>query len=270
MAVRAGVLAMAVLFAGCGDSGDTSGADGDSDTDSDTDTDTDTGDGGGGETETTPQELTLHMVDAGGSPLSGVRVNFCNTTGCRTTTTAADGLAYYDNVLLTPYSLEPLPVDGSGLATPYVPLQFATDEVKEFTLVMPPLGAGTVLGASQEVDIDGLLLTVSLAAIEAPPFSDPPTEIAGVRVDPTALPPIALPGTVLGVWYLSPFNYTAPSGLAARFDNTFGLTDGATAHVYVGSYDAFDWVDGGEVTAAGGYLTGASIPLLSTVVLIQD
>ncbi len=263
--MRGVALAIGLAFTGCG--GDEDGGDTDSTTPTDSETDTG-GDPTGGTT--TPQALSVTLRDPAGAGMGGINVNFCNAAGCRSGPTAADGSISFDNVELVPYALEPIAAEGSGLATPLVPLTFAADEVKAFDLVVPPLGPASPLGSTSEEEFQGLFVTVGAAGIQEPAFHEPATEIAGVLADPAAWPPINLPGTVLAVWYLAPFNYAAPAGLPTRITNSYGLADGATAHVYVGSYDDFAWLDGGTVTAGGGFLTGASLPLLSTVVLIQE
>ncbi len=267
MVVRRVGLVLLLATAACGDKG----SDDDLPDDTDADGATDTGEGEGGGGATTPQSLTVTLTDPAGAPRAGVSIKFCNLAGCRYGDTTAEGIASFSNVELVPYSLEPVPPADSGLATPYIPITFAPDETKVLTIVMPPLDASMPLAAPTELEVDGLLVTVGADdLVPNDAFSEPATELAGVQVDAAAWPPIGLPGTVLAVWYLEPFDYGAPAGLPTRFDNTFGLADGETAHVWVGSYSAFDWIDGGVVTAEGAYLTGASLPLLSTVVLVRE
>jgi hypothetical protein len=119
----------------------------------------------------------------------------------------------------------------------------------------------------------GIRVTVGQGELEPPsPFDPAPTEITGAAV-PQALwvPTDGISGTVLGQWFLGPFDTPASAGLPIAFDDAWTLGDGATLRVYVGSYEASAWLDAGTVTSAGGVLSGdAELPLLSTVLLVQE
>ena len=76
---------------------------------------------------------------------------------------------------------------------------------------------------------------------------------------------------MLAQWLLSPFDHHAAAGLPVRVANTYGLADGATVRVWVGSYELSQWVDAGTLTAGSEWLEGAAtLPLVSTVLLVEE
>lgn len=229
-------------------------------------------------TGTTPTLGTARLQgtvrDAGGT-LSGLQLRLCRGAVCRNGTTDAGGGFDFGQVPEQWHSFEVVPASGSGLATTLVPLSFAVDEVRTLDIVMQPLDAPSALGATAADHPTGAGLTLTLAAddLEPPLFVDPATAVAGVRVPEAEQVPVdGIPGTVVAMWYLSPFDHHAvdPAGIPARITDEWGLTDGQTLRVYVGSYEASAWLDAGLATASGGELTGAALPLLSTVIAVQE
>ncbi|MBX2800573.1 MAG: carboxypeptidase-like regulatory domain-containing protein [Myxococcales bacterium] len=256
------------------------GCTGDTETDKTDTSEEQTGDTGGTdgvdptvEPADTSAFLSGTVTDESGAPMPDVNIRFCNAGGCRVADTDAAGAYTFDEVLVEWHALEMRPpLDSEGLATTYVPVAFATDQTRSVDVVMPRLDAATPLPASTPAWIDageGLSLQVAADMLEAPTFEDPATDLAGVRLDETWYPVIDLEGTVVAMWYLSPFEHHAQDGIPARLDNLYELADGQQLEVYVGSYNERRWIPSGTVTAQGKELVGdVSLDYTSTVLLV--
>lgn len=264
-----------VLATACTDTGTadkTSATTGDtstSPTDSATDTDSPTDPG--------PVAALNGVVTLDGAPLPGADTRLCRGSQCRYATSDAAGFYSFTGLPPSSYSLEIAPAAGSGLATLFVPLDLLGDTERVIDLRMYAYDDVTPLGAAeQEFPVGtGLTVTLSESAIEpAQAIAEPATEVGGVRVPVEGwLPFDGITGTVLGVWYVDPFDFVsvAPTGLPARFDNEWKLPEATALDVYVGSYELSDWVSAGTATVAKGGLTleGAALPLIGTVILVQ-
>jgi hypothetical protein len=262
----------AVLLAACAgtsadddDTNDTDTTPGTSDTSTPGDTDVDP---------VEPQSLTGTLLESdGATPLVGWSVKFCNVIGCRIDESDTSGVVEYTDVVILPYSLEPVPPEGSDWATMNFPYTFEPNEDKVLTLVQQELGPLTTLtGTPVEIELgDGLWVTIGSGDLEPPALHDPATTAGGVAVPQADWPTIDdVTGTVLAVWYTHPFDYSAPNGLPVRIEGNLGLGEGASVDLLVGSYSHFAWLEAGSLTVTGGELVGsAELPLLSTVIAVQ-
>jgi hypothetical protein len=231
---------------------------------------TDTGGSTGTDPLPAPQALIGTLHDVSGNGIAATLM-LCNAAFCLQGESDASGSFEIDGAATTPYAFEPQPPE--PLAVTLIPMVFAADEQKHIDVIVPALDASHPLGATPtELELgDGLFVTVGKNDLAPPSFEQPATTAAGVRTPDDAIPPIeVVTGTPLAVWYTAPFNYTAENGLPFRIENTFGLADGDTAEVYVGSYDDHAWVDVGVVTVTDGYLSGpGKLPKLSTILLVK-
>lgn len=247
-------------------------ADGDADADTDADADGDADSDADADTEPATASIVGTVTGPSG-PLAAANLRFCRGALCRNGVTDGAGSFTFEAVPSDWHSLEVVAAPGSPLATILVPLNFAADEHRVIGLVALPLGPASALGPTVEHAMgDGLFVTLGSADIEPPRFIDPATEVAGVRLPDLAFTPTdGITGTTLAMWYLSPFDHHAvdAAGLPVRIVNDFGLAEGATVQVYVGSYELSQWVDAGTATVSGADLVGASLPLLSTVLVVQ-
>ncbi len=214
------------------------------------------------------------LRDSAGTALEEMDIRFCRGSACRTANTDATGTFTFDDVEVDWHSFEAVPPEGSGLATVFFPLGFATDQARDLDVTIPTLDPQIELPATAaEFTLgEGLMLTVGTDDIQEPDFVDPATHAAGVRVDGANWPPVDREGSVVAMWYLVPFDHHATNdGLPIRFDNgPLGLTEGATYQLWVGSYSDATWVDAGQVTESGGLLEGdAKLPMISTVALVE-
>jgi hypothetical protein len=264
------------IFAGCAGSGGDSSP-GDKSGDTGTGPVTESG-GSGADTDTTVPTYTGVLdgtLTAAGAPVADTPLRLCRGTLCRNTNSAADGTYEYDAVPPVWHSFEAVPGPESGFATPFVPLLFTEGQHRTVDLHLLPYDDVSPLGVDpQELPAGrGLYITAGLGDLEPPLFEADATEISGVRVDDPGdqVPLDGISGTLLAMWYVDPFDHTAvlPGGLPIRIDDEWGLADGATLEVYVGNYEQSAWLDAGTVTAYGGSLTGASLPNIATVILVQ-
>ena len=94
--------------------------------------------------------------------------------------------------------------------------------------------------------------------------------MAGARLTEAQWPQIDLDGTVIDIWYVSPFEFHAKPLMPVRFANDRTFEDGTILQVWNGSYDAQRWLLAGTVTAKGAWLEGdAELTVTSTVLLVQ-
>ncbi len=229
------------------------------------------------DTQTTTLDLSASLagslVDPAGAPVAAAQILFCRGVLCRTGDTDASGTFSFDEVEVAWHSLEIRPPN-SDQAYVFAPVRFDTDQARAIDLIMPDIDPATPLQATAtEIEMGaGLFVTVGSADLEPPLLVDPATEVAGVLLDPAWwVPTDDVAGTVLAQWSVKPFDHVAPNGLPIRIENTFGLADGTTTRVWVGSYADSAWLDAGTLTAAGGWLEGdARLPLTSTVLLVQE
>ncbi len=232
---------------------------------------------GPGTTHSTTEDVSAGLtgtVTGPDGPMEGVNVRFCRGLLCRNAQTEASGVYVYDQVAVAQYALEIVPPAGSGLTTACLPLTFASGEQRVVDLELLPHDPPSRLGSAREDHATGagLYLTLSADDLATPDFEDPATEVAGVAVPDSAWGPVdGITGTVLGMWYLEPFNYPAadPGGIPARFTDAWSTTEGTTLEVYVAQYPDGIWVSAGTASPEGGDLVGASLPFLSTVLLVQ-
>ncbi len=220
-----------------------------------------------------PQALSGTVLDDARAPLVGWNVKFCNSIGCRIDESDANGAFEYLDVVILPYSLEPVPPEGSGFATMNFPYTFDPNEEKVVTLVQQPLGPlATLTAAAAEIEMGaGLWVTIGSGDLEPPALYDPATTAGGVSVPQADWPTIDdVTGTVLAVWYLHPYNYAAPNGLPVRIAGDLGLAEGAMVDLLVGSYSDFAWLEAGSLTVIGGELVGsAELPVVTTTIAVQ-
>jgi len=232
-----------------------------------TDTDTDTVPG---EDRSAALGGTIATLDG---PYADVALRLCRGSACRNATSDASGAYHYAEVAVDWFSFEVVPPSGSGYATPFAPLEFHTDEARVVDVIMLRHDPASSLGATaaEHETGDGLFVTAGVADLVPPLLAEPATEVSGVIVPEAQRVPVdGITGTVLGMWYVEPFNYAAANGgLPARFEDAWGLADGTELEVYVGSYDESAWLPAGTATVSGGQITGAALPLLSTVILVQ-
>ncbi len=210
------------------------------------------------------------ISDAAGAPMSDVQLKLCRGLQCRNGATDGSGAFTFDDVQVDWYSFEAVPPE--GYATLLVPLQFTEDQERSLAFVMHELDATSPMPSSAtEVEMgEGLHITLSAGVLEPPLFVDPSDTVAGVRVPAADWLPMDAGGTVIDMWYVAPFDHHATNdGLPVRFDNLWGLKDGVSYEVWVGSYEDSEWLNAGSVTVSGAELSGdAKLPLLSTMGLV--
>lgn len=214
-------------------------------------------------------DVTGSVVDSTGAAIEGALIRFCRGALCLDGQTDATGAFGFEDVLAAPTSLEVLTPDGGGYATAFAPIELEEDTPRAVTVTLLMPDAPSALGetAAWHAVGTGLRIEAAAADIEPPLFVDPATEVAGVFVPAAAHPPLDGLENVLGVWFVGPFDHHAPNGLPVEIDNSFGLGEGDTAHLWVGDYATSEWIDAGTLTNTGDVLSGTTLPLLSTVVL---
>lgn len=242
--------------------------------DTDTGTDTDTNTTGNTDTATGPvAQFEGTVVDASGTPVDGLPLKLCIGSLCRQGETKGGGGFDFVDIEADWHSFEVVPPVGSPLATTLVPLVFDENEERSLTVTVLELGPSSAMPSTPtEVTVaEGLYVTLSGDDLEPPLFVEPATEVAGVRVPDGQRVPVDEPGTIIDMWYVAPFDHHATNGgLPVRFDNLWGLGEGETYEVWVGSYEDSAWLNAGTVTVSGSELVGdALLPVMSTIVLVD-
>jgi hypothetical protein len=215
-------------------------------------------------------------VQGPSGPVQDAQLRLCRGALCRNGATGQDGSFAFENIPDEWHSFEVIPLEGSGLATVFLPLLFAEDQARTLNLTALPHDAPSALEPSPEEHSVGLGLyvTVGEGELEPPLFQEETTEIFGVRVpQENWVPTDEVQGTVLAQWFVGPFDHhSVPAeGLPIRIDDEWGTAEGAdNFRVYVGSYIDSAWLDAGQATHSGGSFTGPALPLLSTVILVQE
>jgi hypothetical protein len=155
----------------------------------------------------------------------------------------------------------------------FVPLPLQSEEVKALDVTLLELGDDKTLpGTAHEVEIvPGFFVNIGSDIIELPFGSVVTDLVSGVFVPEEHRPPVALEGTVIGMWYLEPYDATAEDGLAIRILDEWSTAQDTTYEVKVASYAHYSWLDAGSLTlGADGFFTGdAKLPVVSTVVLLD-
>ena len=247
----------------------------DADTDSDTDTDTDA-DGDADTDSGPPATATLDGVvtDVAGNSIEDARVNVCRDV-CKYVFTDGAGAYAFSKLEAWTASFYVIPPKGSSYAYPIVPVTLADKEQRTIDMVLLDLDAAAPLpDAPQEVEVvEGVYLTVGASVLEPVQFTELGDVIAGVEVPAKWRPPIELTGTVIDMWYLTPFEAEAAEGLPIRLVNAWGLEAGTTYEVWSASTALeYSWLDAGTLTVTedGKMLEGdARIPILTNIVLIN-
>lgn len=236
------------------------------DTDTDVPTDTDIDDTGVVGPRT---EVSGVVLDLDGDPVVDAQIRFCRGALCLNGTTDAAGAFGFESVQAFPHSFEVIGPNAT-YATGFAAVTLQEDVPKALTMYLPTLGTPSPLQATATWHDVAPGLRVELAAsdLETPPFLDDATEIAGARVPVDRFPTYDGISDVKAMWYLEPFDYPVPAGAPLEITNDFGAIDGETYRVWVGSYEASEWLDAGTLTVTAGVLTGAAeLPLISTIAL---
>jgi hypothetical protein len=219
-----------------------------------------------------PPGLELELLDYAGEPGASWDVSLLAPTLDLMLTTDAQGRVVVEDLLPGNYALHPYAPE--GLATPLGLLSLEEGERQEVLLQVPLLDLLAVLGeAPAYVQVGaGLQVQAARGELVPAPFAPEVDALAGVRVDPERWPPLdGLAAEPLAVWYLDPFDATAPSGLPVRVTEPLGLLPGERARVWVASYPTATWLDAGALVSDGATLTGeALLPRLSTVVVTRE
>lgn len=208
------------------------------------------------------------VLDTNGDPVDGVSANLCHDI-CRVANTGADGVYLFENVQNCPQALD-VPNGGDAYATPITILDFEDKEVREITITMVEHGGWMSTPTnSTEVEIaTGLFVTVGVDDLSLL-FSDV-DQLAGAAVSEAHYLPVDVPGEIIAMYHLEPFDAEAVPSMPVRVANTFGLKDGETVEVWTASYHKFEWVNGGTLTASGDWLEGdAALEVVSTTALIK-
>lgn len=230
-----------------------------------------------GSTNTVPlsANLTGTITDPEGAPVAGARVNVCRVV-CKSMVTEVDGAYAFGSIEAWTAMFYVVPEAGSAFANPMVTLTLADEETRTIDVVLDPFDSPRPLpDVASEVEVtDGLYLTVGADILEPPPLEDLPSEVAAVRVPEAHRLDVEVEGTLLDVWYLSPWEASSEPGVAVRVDNLWGLAPGERARAFVTSEPTtYAWLDAGELVVAddGATLAGeASLPLLTTLALVRE
>jgi hypothetical protein len=242
-------------------------ADTDTDTDADADADTDT------DTEDTSAALQGVVRDAGGAPFEAAQLRFCRGVVCRNGVTAADGSYTFEDVAVDWFSFEV--IGGTGQVTAFVPLRFESQQTRTVDITVQDAEETPIPRNAAPLDVaPGLRLEVGEGDLAEVPFEDPATEILAALVPPAQwVPTDDVAGTVLAQWAIGPFDFPAvdAAGLPMTFATPPAVAEGAELRVYVGSYETSRWEDLGTVTTqASGWSTSVGLPVLSTVLLVEE
>jgi hypothetical protein len=263
-----------LTLAACGDKDeptpteDSGATEGDADTDTDSDADTDT------EEEGIPADATMtgKIVDESGKAIEGARVAMCKTL-CRTSFTDAGGLYTFPALEGFTHSFE-IVISTGGWATVLAPITLVAAQENVLDAVSVKFSASQAMPATpKEVEVvEGLHITVGADQLKLP-FGADGSMVSGVRVAASARVPVELPGEVIEMWYLGPFDGHAEVHLPFRMDNLWGLSAGETLEVWAADYSLAAWDSAGTVTVSSDGLSpesdGEGIPVLSTLVLLR-
>jgi hypothetical protein len=217
-----------------------------------------------------PQTATLSglVLDINGDPFDGASVNLCHDA-CRVANTGTDGAYLFENVQNCPQSLD-VPNGGDAYATPITILDFGDKEVREITITMVEHGGWmSTPTTSAEIEIaTGLFVTVGVDDLDLL-FGDV-DQLAGANVSEAHYLPVDVPGEIIAMYHLEPFDAEAVPSMPVKVANTFGLKDGEAVEVWTASYHKFEWVNGGTLTASGDWLEGdAALEVISTTALVK-
>jgi hypothetical protein len=260
-----------LTLAACGDKDeptpteDSGATEGDADTDSDADTDTE---------ESIPADamMTGKVVDESGDAIEKARVSMCKTL-CRTAFTDANGLYTFPPLEGFTHSFE-IVISSDEWATPLAPITLVAAQENVLNAVAVKFSTSQTMPATpKEVEVvEGLHITVGLDQLKLP-FGADGSMVSGVRVAASAWLPVELPGEVIQMWYLGPFEAHAENHLPFQMDNLWGLSAGETLEVWAADYTLAAWVSAGTVTVSSDEQTlvsdGEGIPVLSTLVLLR-
>ena len=267
------------LLTACGTTADDKTTDTDTDvTETDTDvTDTDTNTDCTGDVTPTGAQLHGEVTDNLGNPLgrSEVRVQFCRGVACITPECVMDGTFMFGGLDAGPGSFEIVPLGDDTRATPFVPVDLATDEDLTIDVTVPLLGAPvTIPSVAAPLEVaPGLFITLAEGDIEAPSPLDPaPTTLAGVNATDVALPVVGVEGTLVAMYYLAPFDYPAADGasVTVAFDNTTWAYADGDVELWVSDYFTASWEKVGDLTVDGDQLvTTGTLPRISTIIVVE-
>ncbi|MBX2802645.1 MAG: carboxypeptidase-like regulatory domain-containing protein [Myxococcales bacterium] len=208
--------------------------------------------------------------DAEGVPLKGAKVSMCAEI-CITTDSDADGAFEIGVLPVVPHAFHVRVVDDLQLASPMVPVQVIEGEEQLFDVVVPRMSDAVALPlkASELQPTAGLHVTAALGHLTSV-FGEAPESIAALQVPEAQWPPLQdLEGTVRAVFYLTPYDAEAEPALAFRIDVEAGVATDRSLQAWVAGYSEQRWLDAGRLEPGVGGLEGGSLPLLTTLVLVE-
>jgi len=237
----------------------------------DTGAETDTGEDTDVEVAATAS-LVGTVVNEGGDPVAGARVNVCRIT-CRTVLT--DDVGAYEFVELEPWiaSFYVIPPDEDPYIPALVTLTLADEEDRTLDVTLFEGETNDMPDVAEEVEVaEGLFVTVGADVLEPAPLTELGDVVRGVAVPLELALPIEVDAPeVIAVWHLGPFEATSEEGLPFRMANLWDLPANAEYAVWEASEPLeHDWHNVGTVTvdAQGEWLEGeGEITILTTVVL---
>ena len=266
---------LAISCAGGDTKDDTATAEADADTDADSDADTDADSDADSDVDSNAV-LVGSAVDAGGNPVSGLRMQLCYHV-CRTAESGADGSFRFEGVEGATHSLQAVTPGDTSVAVPTGLVTLGADETRTLPapMVVVPFdtrrditAAGAVTSGLLTVDADPAGFTEGLYTTD---YGE--VYFASVSVDPSTagVPLDTLEGTPVAMFHLGNYDGVLSPPWPFQVEGTFGLTAGQTVEIFAVDNATKLWASGGTatVTETGIESTvGAGIPFLTTLVLV--
>ncbi|MCB9766147.1 MAG: carboxypeptidase regulatory-like domain-containing protein [Alphaproteobacteria bacterium] len=288
MRLSAIISVAALLAVGCGDKdSDDSAADDSSADDSaadDSSADDTASDDTGSEGQCGMQldadaQLSGTVRDASGSPVAGAQVQLCWKV-CRQEISGSDGGFSFSAAEPWTHALKIYPEGwvGGSTAVFMLPMTLAAGG-NSIDVVLPEFTAWATIPASTpaELDLDGLLVTTSLAELDLG-FGVDTDQAGGVHVPESDWPadwmlPAEATGTVVGAWYTHPYGAIAEGGMPTRVVDPGG--DATSYQLWEAFWHVETcevvWENAGSLTANGDHLEGdAALHEFTTVLLLAQ
>lgn len=181
------------------------------------------------------------------------------------------------------FEIIPLTDTYSNLIPATVPIVIELgSDIQLDTVLMAPDAFYSFPDTLEEMSIGaGLHVSVGLDSVKLPYGGSPENRLAAVLVPEGKRLPVSIDGntrTIIGMWYLSPFDAQAlTEGLALRIEDVWGLDTNKTYEAYefqVSKELGYRWISVGDFSLEDGFLVAANaenkgLRYLSTLVLLD-
>jgi hypothetical protein len=217
--------------------------------------------------------LSGNVVWEDGSGAEGAQVRLC-LGGCAPSSADEDGYWVFEVQETGTHAWHAPKLGDASYAVPFVPLNLSAGEVRSLGPITIPRYTATADTAGV-VELDGLTVDFDPDALKKGGYAFDKTPFIGAtRMDPAGdvIPFDGVEGTVVGLWYLGNYDFSADPAFDISIDATLlGLSDGDTVTILNTNIYEYGWDETGTATVADGQIAvSGGLHYLSSLLVVTE